>query len=201
MKKLSYVLWALLLAAVLVGAYVAYDFLAEKQQLQPPVLAEPEAETEEASPEIVYAPDFQVYDPEGNAVRLSDFFGKPIVINFWATWCGPCKSELPAFDAVAKKYAEEAEFLMVNLTDGYQEKKADVLAFLEETGYSFPVYYDTDQSAAMTYAPQSIPMTVLIYADGSAAGYWMGAVSEETLEHYVNLLIKGDVHEDQTESG
>jgi len=202
-KKLTYVLWAVLLAVVLGGAYLAYSMLSERYAPEQTIasMEQPAEEPEETESPVQSAPDFTVYDADGNTVKLSDFFGKPIVINFWATWCGPCKSELPAFDSVAARYADEVEFLMVNLTDGYQEKQADVKAFLESEGYTFPVYYDLDQSAAMTYMPQSVPMTVLVYADSTAAGYWVGAVQEETLEHYVNLLIKGDIHEGQAEPG
>ena len=67
------------------------------------------------------APDFTVYDSQGTAVRLSDYRGTPVVLNFWASWCGPCQREMPDFDAVYQQLGEEVQFLMVNVTDGSRE--------------------------------------------------------------------------------
>ncbi|MBQ4347432.1 MAG: TlpA family protein disulfide reductase, partial [Firmicutes bacterium] len=87
------------------------------------------------------APDFTVYDSEGNAVMLSDFIGKPIVLNFWASWCGPCKMEMPEFNEAYAELGEDIQFLMVNVTTG-RETQESASAFIEENGYSFPVFYD-----------------------------------------------------------
>ena len=89
------------------------------------------------------APDFTVYDADGNEVKLSDFFGRPIVVNFWATWCSPCKREMPSFERMYEKYGEDVVFLMVNLTDGYQDTVKKASDFVEKNGYTFPVYFDT----------------------------------------------------------
>ncbi len=72
-------------------------------------------------PEVIKAPDFAVTDREGNTVRFSDLTGKPIVINFWASWCPPCKSEMPEFDKVYRELGESVTFLMINATDGNRE--------------------------------------------------------------------------------
>ena len=74
-----------------------------------------------AEPELTLAPDFTVYDLEGNEVHLTDFFGKPIIVNFWASWCGPCKMEMPDFDVAYNTYKDDIVFLMVNMTDGSRE--------------------------------------------------------------------------------
>ncbi|MBP3544577.1 MAG: TlpA family protein disulfide reductase, partial [Lachnospiraceae bacterium] len=78
-------------------------------------------EEETTEPEKVPAPDFTVIDAEGNEVKLSDMRGKPVVVNFWASWCGPCKMEMPEFEEVYKELGDEVHFMMVNLTDGWQE--------------------------------------------------------------------------------
>ena len=88
------------------------------------------------------APDFTVLDKDGNTVRLSEKFGKPIVINFWATWCPPCKQELPDFDKLCKEYGDRVVFMMVNLTDGYRDTVDGTKRFVSGKGYTFPVYFD-----------------------------------------------------------
>ena len=90
------------------------------------------------------ANDFTVINNEGESVSLSDFFGKPIIVNFWASWCGPCKMELPEFEKAYKTYGEEIEFLMVNLTDEYGETVESVKKFTKDNKYNFPLYFDTE---------------------------------------------------------
>lgn len=138
---------------------------------------------------IIAAMDFTVYMQDGTSVNLSDFYGKPIVVNFWATWCGPCKSELPAFEALYNEYGEDVNFMMVNLTDGAQETVSGVSDFVTEKGYHFPVYFDTDVDAAMTYSVYSIPATLFIDADSNIVASHMGAMSESTLRNYIKNLI------------
>lgn len=142
-----------------------------------------------SSENIVQADDFIVYDSEMNEVKLSDFFGKPIVINFWASWCGPCKSELPAFDAIYEKYGDEVVFMMINLTDGQRDTVSSIKEFVSDNGYSFPVYYDIEYDASNTYGVRSIPQTVLINADGSLYDIRVGAMSEVVLENYIKQMI------------
>ena len=75
-------------------------------------------------------------------VRMLDFKGKPIVVNLWATWCGPCKVELPSFEELYQEYGDRVQFMMVNLTDGKQEKKEDVQGFISKRNYTFPVFFN-----------------------------------------------------------
>lgn len=135
------------------------------------------------------AMDFTVYTQDGTAVKLSDFYGKPIVVNFWATWCGPCKSELPAFEQLYNEYGETISFLMVNLTDGAQETVSSVSDFVTEHVYHFPVYFDTDADAALTYGVYSIPATLFIDTDGNIVASQLGAMSEDILRNYIETLL------------
>ena len=134
-----------------------------------------------AASDVYPAMDFTVYDADGNPVSLSDFYGKPILINFWATWCPPCKSELPDFDRVYADYGEDVVFMMVNMTDGSRDTVESASAFVSDNGYAFPVYYDCDLDAAYTYGVSSIPMTVLVGADGNLVGAQIGVLTEEQL--------------------
>ena len=138
------------------------------------------------------APDFTVYGADAEKVNLYDKIGKPIILNFWATWCPPCKSELPAFDAAAKQYDGEIEFMMINITDGERDTKELVDSFMAENGYTFPVYYDYELDAAYTYSASSIPLTVFINADGSIFKAVSGAIPDQTLQSYITAFVENN---------
>ena len=132
--------------------------------------------------------DFTVQDWEGNMVKLSDFFGKPIVLNFWASWCPPCKAELPDFDDACKKYDGEVVFLMVNMTDNQMETVEVAKDFIKTYGYDFPVYFDVDYQAAMVYGVRSIPQTYFINAEGEAVATATGMISAAQLEQGIGMI-------------
>ena len=151
--------------------------------------AESTNQTEDSSSEMKnLAPNFTVYDLEGNEVNLTDFFGKPIIVNFWASWCGPCKMEMPDFNEAYETYKDEIEFLMVNMTDGSRETVEKASSFITESGYTFPVYYDTDYSAAITYSVSSLPTSYFLNADGELVTYARGAINAATLEKGIDMI-------------
>ena len=133
-------------------------------------------------------PNFTVLDREGNEVRLSDFFGMPIVLNFWASWCPPCKAELPDFEEACKRYEGKVTFLMVNLTDGQRETVEVAKSYIASQGYTFPVYFDTKYEAAYTYGVSSIPQTYFINADGSLEARATGMISAAQLEKGIGMI-------------
>ena len=135
------------------------------------------------------APNFTIDYLEGNEVNLTDFFGKPIIINFWASWCGPCKMEMPDFNEAYETYKDEIEFLMVNMTDGSRETIEVASSFIAESGYTFPVYYDTDYSAAITYSVSSLPTSYFLNAEGELVTYARGAIDGATLEKGINMIL------------
>lgn len=154
-----------------------------------------EEERKEASNKAV---DFTVYDKDGEEIRLSSMFGKPIVLNFWATWCGPCKKELPAFDEMYAKYKDDVHFMMINVTDGESQTREIVDKFIAENEYGFPVYYDETLMASYIYGANSIPLTVIVRQDGTLYGGRVGAMNKNELEYYIKDVLRSDMNEDNS---
>jgi len=200
-KNKSLLIWIVVFALLLVGAYVLYNRLGKEAAPDQLMTAAPQEEmtetTEEGTVEVPQedaaplqvAPDFVVYDGDGNEVRLSDFFGTPIVLNFWASWCGPCKMEMPLFQMTADELAGEVQFLMVNMTSG-RETLDTAKEFLAESGYTFPVFFDTQSDAAMTYSVYSLPTTYFLDANGTAVAQAVGAVTNETLQQGISMIVE-----------
>jgi len=141
--------------------------------------------------ELKEAKDFEVYDEEGNIVKLSDYKDKkPVVINIWASWCGPCKAEMPYFEDAINKYGDKVEFLMINLTDGQRETKEKALKFLKDNNLEMDILYDLDYSAANAYNIRGIPRTIFIDKGGNIIYDREGALNDEILESNIKKLIK-----------
>ena len=123
------------------------------------------------------AADFAMEDAQGNAVRLSDLRGKPVVLNFWASWCGYCVVEMPEFETLYRELGDEVRFVMLNCL----EDKSRGAAFMAGQDYTFPVYYDVNQEAQKAYGISSIPVTCFISRDGELVYRNLGAMSEQAL--------------------
>ena len=194
-KKLNVIILAASLACVLLVAGMAYNYLSKDAApgglavVKPTETLSPTEETTSDN-NASLAPDFTVYDLEGKAHKLSDFRGKPVVLNFWASWCGPCKSEMPDFDQAYAQYGGDIHFLMVNLTDGYQETVESASSFVAGSGYSFPVYYDTDLDGAATYGVSSVPVTYFIDDEGYLIAYGRGALSAQALSQGIGMITE-----------
>ena len=194
-------------AVLLVAAGVAYNALApaaEREDLvaQPsntPEASQPggnaapgraDGSSAGAASEPVAAPDFTAVDADGREVTLADFRGRPVVLNFWASWCGPCQHEMPAFQAAFDRYGDEVQFLMVNMTGMNGESRETAMRLIEAEDYSFPVFFDQNGSAARAYGVSSIPQTWFVDADGNVAGRAMGALDEARLDQGIALITQ-----------
>ena len=188
-KKITLVGGILALILLLSGASILYNRMSEANL---PVENTKPAETQasqEDETEPMMAPDFIVLDREGAEVSLSDFIGKPVILNFWASWCGPCKSEMPEFEAAYQKYREEIQFMMVNLTDGSRETVETAAEYIAGEGYTFPVFFDTESDAAISYGATSIPVTYFVDAEGHLVAYGSGALSGEILQSGMEMIL------------
>ena len=129
--------------------------------------------------------DFTATLTDGSEFTLSDHEGKVILLNFWATWCGPCVGEMPAFEKLQETYGEDLVLLAVN---GGEDEET-VKAFLEENGYTFPVALDPDYAVSDLYPTDGIPYTVIIGTDGKVAATQVGAYDADTMyAHYSELV-------------
>ena len=187
MQKKKVLLGCLALVLVLVVAGVLYRNLSGSVDSDNLGAQTPQNENQQQGNEntLILAPNFTVLDANGKEVKLSDFRGKPVVVNFWATWCGYCIAEMPAFEEVYQQMGDEIHFMMIDVTDGVQETVDKASAFIADSDFTFPVYYDTQYSAAPIYgASYSLPRTFFFDAEGYAIAQAAGAIDKE-------LLLKG----------
>lgn len=180
--KLKVVIGILAFAVLIAAAYFAYNKLTE--------IYKPDSDISgtQKQDERVKAPDFTVKDINGEDVKLSDFAGKPIVLNFWASWCPPCKAEMPYFNKVYNEIGDSVTFIMVDLVDGQRETVDTGKKYVDEQKYNFPVYFDTKQDAAYTYGIQSIPTTFFIDSEGYIVKGKKGGMEEKELRAYLSYI-------------
>ncbi len=141
------------------------------------------------------APDFTLRDLKGNNVKLSSFRGKAVFINFWTTWCGFCKMEMPYIEKVYEKRKDEIIILTINWTSTEKEpgkQPADIVGdFIRLTGYTFPVLLDEEGKVAEGYLVRGIPVNFFIDKNGIITAKHIGAMTEDMIKDYIDDAIKG----------
>ena len=153
------------------------------------------AQEESGEIPVVPAPDFTLTDQYGETHTLSDYQGQTVFLNFWATWCGPCKMEMPDIQALYEAWDENAGDLVVLGVAGPgigQEGSAeDIAAFLEANGYTYPVVMDDTGTLFYQYGISAYPTTFMIDPEGNVFGYVQGAVSREIMDDIVEQTMTG----------
>ncbi|MEO6042686.1 MAG: TlpA disulfide reductase family protein [Tepidiformaceae bacterium] len=133
------------------------------------------------------APDFALVSVrnERDVLRLSDLHGKVVVLNFYASWCGPCRRELPDFEVISKEFSGSVAFLAVNV----RESPADALRILQETGATFPAVLDPDGDVARRYGLRGMPTTYVLDATGIVRKSGPGAIDAGTLRGEIRAIL------------
>lgn len=159
-----------------------------------PVEETPAAPETESAAEIVAAPDFTLQDQFGNSHTFSDYQGKTVFLNFWATWCPPCKAEMPDIQALYEEYGKNSEDLVIlgvaTPNVGREGSAEDIAAFLEENGYTYPVVMDTDSSLSYWYGIRSYPTTFMIDTDGNVYGYVTGQLTMDIMRSIIEQTME-----------
>ncbi len=133
-------------------------------------------------------PDFELRTPEGQIIRLSDLKGKKVILNFWATWCPPCRLEMPDMEKFYKKQKSKGiEILAVNLTKT-EKKRTDVPDFIKAYGITFPVLLDEETEVAQMYQVSSIPTSYLIDSDGVIREKLVGPMNEDMMTELLSRI-------------
>jgi thiol-disulfide isomerase/thioredoxin len=144
----------------------------------------------ESAPQVGFqAPDFTLQTIMGDRITLIELQGTPVVLNFWASWCPPCRAEMPALQAIYEEYGGKVMVLGVNTSN--QDARSDMLSFLEDARLSFPILEDIDGSVQQQYAIISLPTTFFINADGSITEVVVGGpMTEAGLRARIEALME-----------
>ena len=153
------------------------------------------AQEESGEIPVIPAPDFTLTDQYGETHTLSDYQGQTVFLNFWATWCGPCKMEMPDIQALYEAWDENAGDLVVlgvaGPNIGQEGSAEDIAAFLEENGYTYPVVMDDTGALFYQYGISAYPTTFMIDTEGNVFGYVQGAVSREVMDDIIQQTMTG----------
>jgi peroxiredoxin len=137
------------------------------------------------------APDFTLPDSQGQSIRLSDLRGKPVLLNLWASWCPPCREEMPAMQKAYDRYAARG-FTILAMNTTYQDQKTDALNFVAERKLTFPILFDMDGKVAQAYLVRAMPTSFFIDSQGVIQKVVIGGpMSEGLLFVEIEKLMKG----------
>lgn len=151
---------------------------------------QPSGETSSAAQSGYLAPDFTLSDSSGESVTLSELRGKPVILNLWASWCGPCRAEMPALQALHEDLGDQLVILGVNASD--QDSRQKALSFLSENGVTFRIVFDERGEVSDLYLLQALPTTYFIRADGIIEDVIIGGpLSEALLRAKAASLLEG----------
>ncbi|MDQ0149324.1 TlpA family protein disulfide reductase [Eubacterium multiforme] len=206
MKHIKKIIILLIVVLTCVGAYQVYNMNNKKlnddrnakvetnneynnKQNEQSKTSESESK-EEKDKKYPKAPEFTLTDLKDKKVSLSDYKGKYVMINFWATWCSACKSELPDLEKFYKANKNNKDFKLLTIDVG--ESKDAVEKFMKENKYNFHVLLDKNTEVSYNYTATALPTTVLIDKEGYIKKIIMGAMNENSMNSYKEMLINNE---------
>jgi cytochrome c-type biogenesis protein len=188
----SKLIWILMLVLVLLAGAIYYDHgKSPNTSQQSPQISDSDTGTSSSkAAKGKLAPEITLNDLNGQTVKLSDYRGKIVILNFWASWCPPCKSEMPELNKAAQEFASgtDAVLLTVNLTDGSRETVDLARNYIVSNKYTMSVLLDTQGRAANAYNITSIPTTYIIDKQGVIINYIVGPTTKDALNGFVSQL-------------
>ncbi len=205
-NKLKYVIIAVVVLAIIAGVVLVAgddeslteDSLVENAITEDNAVyngATEESQTGSSEQELVAAPEFTLTDQYGVTHSLSDYRGRIVFLNFWGTWCPPCRAEMPDIQELYEEYSENEGSEMVILSVAFpgQSGETDVegiKSFLDENGYSYPVLMDEEASLQYAYYITSFPTTFIINAEGYVLGYIPGSMTKDVMEDVIDQAMQ-----------
>ncbi|EGD47583.1 alkyl hydroperoxide reductase/ Thiol specific antioxidant/ Mal allergen [Ruminiclostridium papyrosolvens DSM 2782] len=167
-KKLTIVIWSIVAVAIIAAAYTFYS----KTKIDNKYIIQPQEDSQQsqsAQSSKLMAPDFNLKDINGKTVKLSDYKGKKVILNFWAVWCKYCLMEMPDFNELNKELVKDNNAVI--LAVDVQETEEKVKEYLTSNNISLNVLMDTDGAVSRTYRVSGYPTTFFINKDGSLYTY------------------------------
>lgn len=178
--KGNVVLWVVAIVLLLAAASVVYSkYKPQVGEQQPPKVSATESDNTAAQNQKSIAPEFNLKDMTGKNVKLSDYRGKIVILNFWAVWCKYCKQEMPDLNELNKTLEKENDVVILAVDS--QESQKTVKDYLDSNKISLHVLLDSDGSITQTYGVTGFPTTFVLNRDGSLFKYIPGATNKETL--------------------
>ena len=148
-------------------------------------------EEEKESTEYTEAPDFTVWDQDGKQTSLKEILeGKPAVINFWTSKCPPCKEEMPDFEELYQELKDQVQFIMIDGIGCMGETEESGKAYVEEQGFTLPVYYDREMEAVINYGIQAFPTTYILNREGRLVTGSRGMLSKDNLQGLLDEVME-----------
>ncbi|EPR10194.1 TlpA family protein disulfide reductase [Ruminiclostridium papyrosolvens] len=183
-KKATIIIWIIAAFAIIAAAYTFYSKNKSQTFVTPP--QDTALQSQAAQSTKIMAPDFTLKDIDGKTVKLSDYKGKIVILNFWAVWCKYCLIEIPDFNELDKQLAKENNAVI--LAVDVQESEATVKKYLTSNNIGLKVLMDTDGAVSETYGISGFPTTFLINKDGSVYTYISGKTDKETILKFLDKM-------------
>jgi len=174
--------FAIALVLIIASAFLLQEDLLESYDNAASDIVNPGTDSEMVEQE---APNFSFISEQGHLQQLSDYRGTPVVLNFWATWCPPCRMEKPHFQQAFERYGNDVKFIILNVNEPMEV----VREYADEEGFTFPLYFDEGHEGAIAFDAAHVPTSFFIDADGVIRAHFLGAINFDTIERSILAMM------------